>query len=107
MHDLDGKSLARVIYKGRDAIITQQFGDMLGYSDHGGRLVFSITHEWADEFEEGKDYEILRGQDLAALKALATNLVDGHIPVLLHISIRRDAPLAAAGAVPAEHGVYR
>ena len=88
VHEFNGKSLARVSYKGRDAIIAQQFGAMLGYSDDGARLVSMITNDWANEFREGPDYDILQGYDLHALKQLATGAVGSHAPrqMLLYLS---------------------
>lgn len=61
--------LTAVTYKGRPAWIGVQVGEALEYS-RGADLPETIRNEWADEFSEGVDFDILRGADLAEFKKL-------------------------------------
>jgi prophage antirepressor-like protein len=61
----------------------RQIGAALGYDDEGRRLVSSVTGEWSSELVDGTDYQVLRGEELAALKAAAPGLVDPRAPSLL------------------------
>ncbi len=84
INDFEGEPLATVTYKEHLCWVCRQIGRRLGYAD--GRLVTLIRREWASEFVEGRDYIILRGDDLAALKAmlgLATSDVPSRTPRLM------------------------
>jgi prophage antirepressor-like protein len=57
--------LTKVIYRGREAVVTTELGRFLGYTNNGSRLVQMIsTGRWSRRFREGVDYEMLKGQDL-------------------------------------------
>lgn len=69
-HDFEGEPLQTLIVAGRPAWVARQIGARLGYSHGGKRLPNKVLGEWAAEFVEGKDYAVLRGEELAAWKAL-------------------------------------
>jgi len=54
-------------------------GAALGYDRDGGHLVNMVTKEWDADFEEGRDYRILRGKQLKDFKRLIE--VDGESPL--------------------------
>jgi hypothetical protein len=74
-----GRYLTKVIYKGREAAIAQEFGCLLRYAKRGSKLVDSITspEKWANRFREGVDYEILKGQDLQDFKDASPTAGEG------------------------------
>ena len=41
----------------------KEYGSLLGYSSNGSRLVDLIRGAWRDEFQEGRDYDVLKGLD--------------------------------------------
>ncbi len=63
-----GQTIHTLTIDGRPAWIAREVGDVLGYAD-SKRLVGKITLEWADDFVLGKDYALLTGSDLQAVKA--------------------------------------
>ncbi len=69
--DFEGKPLTTLTCKGRPSWVARQVGAALGYANAGKRLANKIAGDWADEFIEGHDYLVLRGEDLAAFKELA------------------------------------
>jgi prophage antirepressor-like protein len=80
----EDRGLTKVVYKGREAAIGQEFGRLLRYAHKGGKLVDLISKEWADRFREGTDYEVLKGEDLQAFKKLTTSdVVSPHAPHLM------------------------
>ena len=70
IHDFEGEPLATLTYRDQPAWIARQIGRRLDYADNGKRLVTRIRREWGSEFVEGRDYLLLTGDDLAALKAM-------------------------------------
>lgn len=68
---------------GRPVWPARQMGLALGYHGDGQRLVGRITNEWAEELTEGIDYLIFSGDQLAAVKAAAPDLVDSRAPSLM------------------------
>lgn len=70
IHDFEGQPLATLTYKGQPAWIARQIGRRLDYADNGKRLVTLVRREWGSEFVEGRDYVMLSGDDLAALKGM-------------------------------------
>ena len=69
--DFEGKPLTTLTCKGRPAWVARQVGATLGYANSGKRLANKIAGDWAEEFIDGHDYLVLRGEDLAAFKELA------------------------------------
>ncbi len=63
-----GQTIHTLTVDGRPAWIARQVGDILGYAN-GKRLVGKITLEWGDDFVLGKDYALLTGADLLAVKS--------------------------------------
>lgn len=73
--------LTAVTYKGRAAWIGVQLGEALEYKP-GAALCEQLRDEWADEFTEGLDFDLLRGAELAEFKKLVADAVDtGQNPV--------------------------
>lgn len=95
MEQLHGNALVRLTatFEGHDittlevggaaAWTAREVGSALGYQDDGKRLSRSITADWSDDFILGRDYHLLTGDDLAALKAMAPEVVDPRTPSLL------------------------
>jgi prophage antirepressor-like protein len=54
---------------GRPAWIAREIGAVLGYAGDGKRFVGKITSDWCDDLVSNVDFEILVGDDLAAVKA--------------------------------------
>ena len=67
--EFHGRAVNAVPFRGRWAFRAAEAGLAIGYAD-GARLVDKVRGEWAEEFIEGKDYDLLRGQDLAEFRAV-------------------------------------
>lgn len=70
IHEFEGEPLTTITYKDEPHWIGRQIGDRLDYAGNGKRLVTRIRREWSSEFVEGRDYDMLTGDDLAALKTM-------------------------------------
>lgn len=57
--------------EGKPYWIAKHVGKVLNYSEIGGELVKMISRDWSDEFVEGDDYVVLRGEMLKDFKRLA------------------------------------
>jgi hypothetical protein len=68
--DFEGEPLPFFTYNGQLATVLRQLGRRFGYARDGERLVTNVMEEWASEFQEGKHWVRVEGDDLAALKAL-------------------------------------
>lgn len=81
-HAFEGHTLVTIEMTGRQAWLAFQVSEGLGYekSDH---VVSIIRTDLADEVEEGTDYQVLRGEDLALLKAAAPGLVAPNAPSVM------------------------
>lgn len=82
----EGVALTCVELQGRPCFIAREIGDALGYSQRGKRFADKVTGAWAPEMEEGRDYQVLAGDDLAALKAvlpLGTTSVPSRSPSVM------------------------
>lgn len=66
----EGRALTAVYYEGEPCVLASEFGAMLGYGNDGTRLGKMISKEWADDFEEGKHFAVVRGKSLKDLKEL-------------------------------------
>lgn len=66
----DDSTVHAVLWRGRWTWRGAEVGAAIGYAD-GARLVDKIRGEWAEDFREGKDYEVLRGSDLREFKGLS------------------------------------
>ena len=58
-----------VEWNGRPAVIAQDLGRALGYSEEGGELVRTIRKHWTDELSPGDDVVVLAGPELERFKA--------------------------------------
>lgn len=68
VHDFEGQPLLTLVWEGQPAWIAREIGQRLGYADRGKRLVTHLRAEWSGEAVEDRDYVMLSGDDLAALK---------------------------------------
>lgn len=75
-----------VEHDGRLLWSARQVGEALAYAEDGRALLPRITGDWSDELDDGTDYIIFRGPELAALKASAPELVDARAPSLLMLT---------------------
>lgn len=64
------RAVTAVHFRGRWAFRAAEVGLAIGYAE-GARLVDKIRDEWADEFTEGRDYDLLRGALLKEFKRLS------------------------------------
>ncbi|MCK6529683.1 hypothetical protein L6R50_19730 [Myxococcota bacterium] len=71
--EFEGHALVTLVHDGRPCWIARQVGEAIGYALGGRRLVNLIRGEWSAEFEEGKDYDLLTGKALLAVRALPVN----------------------------------
>lgn len=61
----EGRDLTIRSWKGRPAVVAQEFGATLGYAQPR-KLVAQVRGAWRGEFEEGVEYDVLTGEELAA-----------------------------------------
>lgn len=66
----EGQPLTTLTIHGRDAWIAREVGQAIGYAQRGKRFATKITGDWSDELIEGQDYQVLKGRELQAFKAL-------------------------------------
>lgn len=64
------KPLTTLNIHGRDGWIARQVGEAIGYAQRGKRFATKITGDWANEFIQGRDYDLITGKELEAFKAL-------------------------------------
>jgi prophage antirepressor-like protein len=72
----EGHPLTTLRWKGRLAWVARQVGVILGYAHGGKRLPNRILGEWGSEFQEGRDYAILTGEELSAFKTMSEEAKD-------------------------------
>jgi len=65
--EIDGHRLIGVVYRGEPYVIASQLATALGYEDPRA-LAQAISRDWADEFERGVEYIVVRGQELKELR---------------------------------------
>lgn len=65
--DFDGEPLQVLDLNGKPTWVAREVGRALGYEDDGYSLVKMINRNWRDEFEEGRDFSIAKGDDLSPL----------------------------------------
>jgi prophage antirepressor-like protein len=70
-------------HKGREVWITQEIGAALDYEDPR-KLAFNISGDWSGRFRDGVDFLKVEGEDLAALKRLATETVASGADPIIH-----------------------
>lgn len=68
--DFGGSPRAIYSFRGKACMIAAEAGLALGYGENGKLLVTMMRRDWADELIEGRDYEVLTGQNLADFKAV-------------------------------------
>lgn len=64
----EGTTISTLVYLGRPVWIARDIGVALGYTQRGKRLASKITGDWADEFIDGVDYQILGSAELSGLR---------------------------------------
>lgn len=79
----DGHDVDVIEISGERLWLARQVGAALDYHKEGQSFVGKLSSEWSDELDEGTDYRLLVGEELAALKALRPDLVDKRTPSLL------------------------
>lgn len=85
----DGHNITTILYKDRPCWIAKEIGNVLGYSDRGGRLVVNLFDDWNDEFIGEKDYVKLIGQELVEFKELlqTTSINVGSLKHAPHLTL--------------------
>ncbi|WP_437310763.1 hypothetical protein [Sorangium sp. So ce388] len=74
----EGQQLTFYRFRDKVCVVGQELGSALGYARKGQLLTDAIRDDWRNEFTEGKDYQILKGEELRAFKAAAK--ANGRIP---------------------------
>ncbi len=74
----EGQQLTFYRFHDKVCVVGQELGGALGYARGGQLLTDAVRDEWRNEFTEGKDYEILEGEELGAFKAAAR--LHGEVP---------------------------
>jgi hypothetical protein len=74
----EGQRLTFYRFRDTVCVVGQELGAVLGYAREGQLLTDAIRDEWRVEFAEGKDYQILKGEELQAFKAAAR--LHGEVP---------------------------
>lgn len=69
MFEFEGRPIHTLTVGGRPAWVAREVGAVLGYTNGGKRLAGKITQDWAEDFVAGKDFAMLVGAELAAVKA--------------------------------------
>ncbi len=84
--EFEGAALPFFTYQGQLATVLRQLGRRLDYARDGERLVTNVMEDWAAEFQEGKHWVRLEGDELAAFKlsaGLPTGRVGSRAPQLV------------------------
>lgn len=68
--EFDGKKLTTMTYKGEPVWIAKEVGSALGYEEEGRGLVKRARGDWKDEFKDGRDFRIVKGDDLKQLRTM-------------------------------------
>ena len=76
--DFEGNELFLIRYKGRECWVASQVANAIGYKE-SKTLTGKITGEWYEEFERGKDFDVLRGKELSDFKELLKGICDSGI----------------------------
>lgn len=66
----EGMPLTTMAIHDRPAWNAREVGEAIGYAQRGKRFASQITGDWANEFIEGHDYQVINGKELQAFKAL-------------------------------------
>lgn len=82
-HVFEGEPLLTLEWDGKPCWVARQVGQILGYSDDGGRLVKKVLNTWGvcgkdgapPELVEGKDFVRVAGPELEAFKVHISSLV--------------------------------
>jgi prophage antirepressor-like protein len=75
----EGHELTTYVFRGRICMIAAHVGRALSYADDGKRLVDRIRDDWADEFIEGNDFDVLTGAELREFKAIIGDTPDSGV----------------------------
>lgn len=91
--DFEGQPVTAVMFRGRWCWRGAEVGAAIGYEE-GRYLTEKIRGEWAEDFREGTDYEVLRGPSLKAFRELygetpETSKFAGRLVVLYESGIDR------------------
>jgi len=67
-------------HKGRPCWLAGQISVAIGYVNRG-RISAYVRGHWAEEFEEGQDFQTLRGQEMRDFKRLNGDILHGGMPL--------------------------
>ena len=67
--EFEDQPLTVVMYNGKPAFVAKEVGERLGYTD-GTKIAKNISQRWTDDFENGVDYSVLTGEELADFKQI-------------------------------------
>lgn len=67
--DFEGNNLLVIEYNGQKCWVASQVARVIGYTDPR-TATGKITGRWSEEFEEGIDYDIIKGSELTEIKEL-------------------------------------
>lgn len=81
--EFEGHKVTTVVWEGRPVWIAREVGEALGYPNEGARFADKVRSEWAEEFIEGVDFEMLTNGRLATFKELPTVSVGSQTKALL------------------------
>lgn len=73
--EFEGHPVAPITYKGQPMWPAREVGKALGYEDDD-RFVQAITHDWAEEIEEGVGFLRFVGDELATIQRLRNDPAD-------------------------------
>lgn len=78
----EGHVIAVLEVHGREAWLASQVNEALGY-ERADQVVTAISRDMTGEVEEGTDYAVLRGEELALVKQAIPDLVDARAPAVM------------------------
>lgn len=85
--EFDGDRLVTVFLNGKPCWVATNVGRLMGYSKNGSKLTESINNRWGEEFIEGKDFDILTGEELKDLKSLIQLTPDSRVSRAPHVMV--------------------
>jgi prophage antirepressor-like protein len=82
-----GQDVTTIFYAGRPCWIAKDIGRVLGYGNDGQKLTQRVTQDWAHEFVEGLNFEVIRGKELVQFKKLLKVIPDSGITFAPHVLV--------------------
>jgi hypothetical protein len=104
--EVNGRPVTTLEYAGQAAWLASEIGTAFGYKKPR-QVQDNVTSAWSHELVDGVDYAILRGEDLAALKAAMPDLVHANTPSLMLLTETGVALVASLSRRPAAREVRR